>query len=183
MAKSTMQTPETPAAETPPVDGATPITLTFDQLKELLAGSGGNSAAVAALTAQLDNGVLRQNPDPPLISALNPEGERDNPRPALVGTVFLLNTRLQAEELTREEIELLNALQPGHYGEFGEWSVENMSPGMGRPADRKIQITFPNKDTDQRAALPSQTRTGPVGTGLVEMLRTMVRQASALTLA
>lgn len=171
--KPTTQTPETPAAVAPPVDGSTPITLTFDQLKELLAGGGGNAAAVAALTAQLGDGVIKQNPNPPLKSAFNPEGELANPRPPLIGTYFWLNTRLQAEELTRDEITLLNALKPGTYGEYGAWVVENLSPGMGRAEDKKIQITFPNKDADHRAALPS----------MVEMLRRMVREQDALVLA
>jgi hypothetical protein len=174
MAKSTTQTPETPAADTPPVDGSTPITLTFDQLKELLGSGGGNTAAVAALTAQLHaDGVLKQNPNPPLQSAFNPEGELANPRPPLIGTYFWLNTRLQAEELTREEITLLNALKPGVYGEYGAWVVENLSPGMGRAEDKKLQITFPNKDADHRAALPS----------MVDMLRRMVREQYALVSA
>lgn len=169
--KPTTPTPETPAAA-PPVDGSTPITLTFDQLKELLQGSGG-TAAVAALASQLGDGTIKSNPNPPLMSAFNPEGELAHPRPPIIGTVFLLNTRLQAEELTREEIELLNALKPGAYGDYGAWVVENLSPGMGRPEDRKIQITFPNKDKDQRDGLPP----------LVQMLRRMVAEASALTLA
>jgi hypothetical protein len=172
--KPTTQTPETPAAAVPPVDGSTPISLTFDQLKELLQGSGtGHAATIAALAAQLGDGTLRQNPDPPLISAFNPEGELANPRPPLIGTYFWLNTRLDASELTREEIELLNVLKPGVYGEYGAWVVENLSPGMGRPADKKIQITFPNKDADHRATLPS----------MVEMLRRMVREQDALILA
>lgn len=166
-------TPETPAPAAAPVDGSTPITLTFEQLKELLAGSGGNTAAVAAVTAQLGDGVIKQNPDPPHMSAFNPEGELANPRPPLVGTFFWLNTRLQAEELTREEIELLNVLKPGTYGDYGAWMVENLSPGMGRAEDKKLQITFPNKDADQRTALPS----------MVEMLRRMVREQDALVLA
>ena len=162
------QTPDTPAAAS--VDGATPITLTFDQLKELLQGSGGGgAAALGALAAQLSDGTLKTNPDPPHMSAFNPDGERDRPRPTLIGTVFWLNTRLQAEELTREEIELLNALKPGAYGEYGAWTVENLSPGMGRPADRKIQVTFPNKDKDQRDGLPS----------MVAMLRQMVAESTA----
>jgi hypothetical protein len=171
MAKSTTQTPDTPAAAAPPVDGATPITLTFDQLKELLQGSGsGHAATLAALAAQLGDGTLRQNPDPPHMSAFNPEGELAKPRPPLIGTFFWLNTRLQAEELTREEIDLLNVLKPGVYGDYGAWVVENLSPGMGRPADKKLQITFPNKDGDHRATLPS----------MVEMLRRMVAESSAL---
>jgi hypothetical protein len=174
MAKPTTQTPETPAAAAPPVDGSTPITLTFDQLKELLQGSGGgNTAALGALAAQLGDGTIKTNPNPPFMSAFNPEGELAHPRPPIVGTVFWLNTRLQAEELTREEIELLNALKPGVYGPYGAWVVDNLSPGMGRPEDRKIQITFPNKDADHRAALPP----------MVEMLRRMVAEASALVLA
>ncbi len=163
----------TPSTAPPaPVEGSTPITLTFDQLKELLQGSGGG-AALTALVDQLNGGVIPQNPTPPLMSAFNPAGELARPRPPLVGTVFWLNTRLQGEELTREEIDLLNALKPGAYGPYGAWIVENLSPGMGRPEDRKIQITFPNKDPDQRASLPT----------MVEMLRRMVEDASALVLA
>lgn len=165
---------ETPAAAAPPVDGSTPLTLTFDQLKELLQGSGsGHAATLAALASQLGDGTLRQNPDPPLMSAFNPEGELANPRPPLVGTYFWLNTRLQAEELTREEIELLSVIKPGVYGEYGAWVVENLSPGMGRPADKKLQITFPNKDADQRTMLPP----------MVEMLRRIVREQNELVLA
>jgi hypothetical protein len=173
MAKSTTQIAETPAAETPPVDGSTPIMLTFDQLKELLQGSGGNTAAMTALASQLGDGVIKQNPNYPGMSAFNPEGEFAAPRPTLIGTFFWLNTRIQTEELTREEIELLNALKPGVYGPYGAWVVENLSPGMGRPEDRKLQITFPNKDADQRASLPS----------VVEMLRRIVREQETPVLA
>jgi hypothetical protein len=173
MAKSTTQISETPPADAPPVDGSTPITLTFDQLKELLGSGGGHAAALQTLASQLGDGVIKQNPNYPGMSAFNPEGEFAAPRPPLVGTFFWLNTRIQTEDLTREEIELLNALKPGIYGPYGAWVVENLSPGMGRPEDRKLQITFPNKDADQRASLPST----------VEMLRRIVREQETPVLA
>lgn len=180
MAKSTPSPSESPAAAAPPVDGSTPITLTFDQLKELLGSSGGNTAAISAIAAQFGDGVIKADPNPPYRSALNPIGDRDRPRPPLMGTVFWLNTRLDATELTYEEIELLNALKPGVYGPYGAWVVEDRAPGMGRPEDRVIQITFPNKDADHRSGLPSSYKGM---TGMVVMLREMVEQGSAVVLA
>lgn len=53
--------------------------------------------------------------NPPMISALNPLGERDHPRPDLKCKMIWVGHELTKEGLSREEIELLNRMQPGEY--------------------------------------------------------------------
>jgi hypothetical protein len=56
-----------------------------------------------------------ENRLPPDISAYNPKGERDNPRPELRCKMIWVGFKLSATGLSREEIELLNQVQPGDY--------------------------------------------------------------------
>ena len=65
----------------------------------------------------------------PNISAFNPAGEKAHPRPELKGDVYWAGYLLRGDELTREEIDLLNQVQPGSYrmrdrvGRLCRWSV------------------------------------------------------------
>lgn len=70
-----------------------------------------------ANTAAAD--AIRKSQDPsnmfvPNVSVFNPRGERDHPRPKLKCRMFL-PWEAEVESLTREEIELLNLLEPGEF--------------------------------------------------------------------
>lgn len=60
-------------------------------------------------------GTSQENKFFPGISAFNPRGDKDFPRPALKCTMFLMSQPADQESLTREEIELLNLIEPGEY--------------------------------------------------------------------
>lgn len=121
------------------------------------------AASAAAEMFERGTGTIKQNPDYPAISAFNREGEFKNPRPSLNGHVFWVGTPLHASELTREEIELVNALVPGDY-HGGMWVVRDLAPGVKNPEHRRLSVEFQCRDNDQRQDLPK----------FVEMLREMV---------
>ncbi len=54
------------------------------------------------------------NQNSPKISVFNPRGDKDFPRPTLKCPMFIPYPAYQ-DDLTREEIELLNLLEPGEY--------------------------------------------------------------------
>lgn len=70
----------------------------------------GNASNAEALRKSQDP----SNPFAPGTSVFNPRGERDHPRPQLKCKMFL-PWEAEVESLTREEIELLNLLQPGEF--------------------------------------------------------------------
>jgi hypothetical protein len=121
------------------------------------------AASAAAEMFERGTGTIKQNPDYPGISAFNRDGEFKNPRPSLNGHVFWVGTPLHASELTREEIELVNALVPGEYHD-GMWVVRDLAPGVKNPEHRRLSVEFQCRDNDQRQDLPK----------FVEMLREMV---------
>lgn len=106
----------------------------------------------------------------PARSVLNPLGEKDHPRPDIHGEIFWVGTLLRKDEHTREEIELLNKLQPGVYHN-GEWKVIDLAPGVRN--QRKLLVVFPCADRDKRSELPS----------MVEMLRIMTGEVVEPALA
>lgn len=106
----------------------------------------------------------------PARSVLNPLGEKDHPRPDIHGEIFWVGTLLRKDEHTREEIELLNKLQPGVYHN-GEWKVIDLAPGVRN--QRKLLVVFPCADRDKRSELPS----------MVEMLRIMTGEVGEPALA
>jgi hypothetical protein len=171
----------TPAAPIAPDAPAAPA-LSFDQLMQLMQGMAAanqlDPAQLATLVAQAvqaatseaherATGAITAAPDYHAKSAFNPDGDFAAPRPPLVGMYFWLGFPLTPVELLREEIELLNQLEPGHYGPHGAWTVTDTTPGMKRPEDKRYVITFPNKEPDQRNSLPPMR----------EMLRQMVQEA------
>lgn len=105
-----------------------PITLTFEQLQTLLASkseSGSNADLVAAFSQAVTNArePIPENKFSPGISALNPLGEREHPRPGLkcdvtLGTQDPQTKQLrdtypyEADDLTVYEQIALNTLQP-----------------------------------------------------------------------
>lgn len=103
------------------------VALTFDQLKELLAEAKGSSisptelAQIAASAAAegAAKAKMPENKQAPMVSAFNPLGERDHPRPALRCWMYFgsapIGSPRENHTLTVEEIIALNAVMPGHY--------------------------------------------------------------------
>jgi hypothetical protein len=96
----------------------------------------------------------RENRFPPEISYLNPLGERDNPRPELKCKMFWVGYKLSKEVLTKEEIDLLNKIQPGSYrvhksdGRSIPFVVAAKDDESGRL--EKLSFHFPCKNRDDR---------------------------------
>lgn len=141
------------------------MTLTGDQLKDLLAsvaqmvrGDQMNAEMVATMTAkaaaQAAAAVQEKWYDERKyhrISAFNPLGDLEHPRPDLAGEIYWVGTLLRGDELTGEEIDLLNRLEPGLYHK-GQWTVTNLEPG--NPDKRRLLVLFPCSTVDQRNDLP-----------------------------
>lgn len=104
-------------------------------------------------------GVLENN-FPPDISFLNPLGERDNPRPDLKCRIIWAGYEETKEALTREEIELLNRVEPGNYwvtksdGSKVELKVKAKSGNNGRL--EMLRFSFPCKNIEDRMNLRSK---------------------------
>lgn len=90
-----------------------------------------------------------ENARHPDISAFNPLGERDHPRPALRRKTFWIGVPLQQDELTKEEIDLFNAIDHPMEARSGMWKAELKNGGT------ELHITFPNATMDERMDLPS----------------------------
>lgn len=95
-------------------------------------------------------------------SVFNPLGEKAHPRPPLTQEIWWAGYKLQESELMREEIEALNALQPGTYGPNGQWTVRDMEPGT---LPRKLMVKLPSTH-EGRVELIRYDR----GRGLVDLL-------------
>ena len=109
----------------------------------------------------------------PNISAFNPAGEKAHPRPELKGDVYWAGYLLRGDELTKEEIDLLNQVQPGSYrmrdrgGNDQPFIVRDLDPTVR--GSRRLLILFPCTDTDQRHNLPT----------MVEMLTQVLQPVAA----
>jgi hypothetical protein len=174
MAKDEQKPPttqETPALTAPG--------LTRDDLlavvRELVAGNRLDASAIAEVATKAGADVFEKLSGQwwdigkyPGISAFNPLGEKNHPRPELVGKVFWLGYLLNKNELTKAEIDYVNQLQPGLYHD-GHWTVMNLRPGVSNT--QELLVLFPCKDPDARANLPRS---------MTEMLREMVEGVPAL---
>lgn len=100
----------------------------------------------------------------PARSVFNPLGDNAEvgglPRPHLEGDVFWVGTPMDEREMTREEIELANQIEPGIY-HGGQWKVINLAPGQHK---RALLVVFPCAEPDARGSLPT----------MAAMLREMV---------
>ncbi len=84
-------------------------------LAESLQGLRTGQMQAAQLTADMQRRVTRpENNFPPNLSAYNPRGDKDFPRPPLK-CPMLIPWPVEQEAHTREEIELLNLLEQGEY--------------------------------------------------------------------
>lgn len=107
-----------------PAASAPAVALTFEQLKELLAMNAVNPAQIAKIAAEAATEGARavkmpENKQPPGVSAFNPDGERDHPRPKVKCYVYFGSAPIGSPKdnrtVTREEIDALNTLTPGHF--------------------------------------------------------------------
>lgn len=69
----------------------------------------------AEILEKILNKTIPENVAPPLISHYNPEGERDAPREPLKCQMLWVGYDLKTDTLTKDEIALLNRLQPGAF--------------------------------------------------------------------
>ncbi len=93
-----------------------------------------------------------ENARHPDISAFNPLGERDHPRPALRRKCFMSpGYELRAEELTREEIDLLNSIEHNMEARSGAWRADLKRTATDGTAE--LHIAVPT-NPDDRADLP-----------------------------
>lgn len=116
--------------------------------------------------------AIRKSQDPsnmfaPDMSVFNPRGERDFPRPQLKCRMFL-PWEAERESLTREEIELLNLLEPGEF--FIRRNDESRMM-----VDIKATIN-PNSGKFDRLLMNSETGFNNDYHWLVPPLRHMLRQ-------
>lgn len=142
----------------PPVAGFTPA-----QLKEIAALLRGDDDETLKKRAQFEAEAhqkltKRENETHPGISVFNPLGERDHPNPTLKCKMYWCGYDLQAEQLTRVEIELLNQAIPGEFSfTRTDGSPERLTiTGTKNPdgSFEKLEFLFASKG-DNRHNLPS----------------------------
>ena len=90
-----------------------------------------------------------ENARHPDVSAFNPMGERDHPRPKLRRKTFWIGIPLLQDELTAEEIDLFNQIDHPMEARNGTWRAELKNGG------EELHINFPNATIDDRMDLPS----------------------------
>lgn len=83
----------------------------METMKQLVQTQAHSGTAIAEATRKANDPSNMFAPD---ASVFNPRGERDHPRPRLRCKMFL-PWEAEWESLTREEIELLNLLEPGKF--------------------------------------------------------------------
>lgn len=121
-----------------PTGGITP-----EQLQEILAG-----------TAQATRKAMRpENERHPDISAFNPKGERDHPRPKLSRKVIFCGMELHEDELTLGEIELFNKFSHNCVARSGLWRADIKT--TGKNGEGELHISIPVATTDDRMELPN----------------------------
>lgn len=116
-----------------------PSGLSKDDLKEVMESNSEGMRRV----------LKPENARHPDISAFNPEGERDHPRPPLKRKTFWIGVPLQQDELTKDEIALFNQIDHPMEARNGMWKAELRNSGT------ELHITFPNATIDERMDLPS----------------------------
>lgn len=150
MAKSEQQEPAKADAILEQLAGAlskiadrdVPQGLTGDQLEKILEGN-----------AQATRKALRpENERHPDISAFNPKGERDFPRPKLRRKTFWAGQELHEDELTVEEIELFNKVEHTLEARSGAWRAELRRTAKDGQSD--LHVMFPCVSIDDRMELP-----------------------------
>lgn len=96
-----------------------------------------------------------ENARHPDVSAFNPEGERDHPRPKLKRKTFWAGQELHADDLNTSEITLLNKFEHTKEAKNGAWRAEIRRTGA--KGVEELHVTFPCATTDDRMELPQGT--------------------------
>lgn len=146
-------------------DMAQEVTLSLKDLAALVASMNQmgtlNADAIAEIAAKASATAAGVIKDPPYHgkSPFNPEGDLASPRPELWGDIYWAGYLLRGDELTRQEIELLNHLQPGDYEIRSRsatdlpFKVRDLDPGS--KDSRRLLVLFPCTTADQRHDLPT----------------------------
>lgn len=159
------------------------LTLTFDQLLTLVREGQKSQGLDAEMVARLASQTAVAAADHtrqwwdeskfPQKSHFNPLGEKDHPRPDLRREILWLGYPLQKSELTRDEIERLNKIEPGNYHlpnpngtgvqQYNFFIVREKSPG---DPNSPIVVFWPCTDPSDRAKTDRYDR----GRGMVDLL-------------
>lgn len=94
-----------------------------------------------------------ENAQHPDVSAFNPMGERDHPRPKLRRKTFWAGKELHLDELTVDEITLFNQVEHTVEARNGAWRAEVKRTASDGTSE--LHVLFPSKTTDDRMDLPS----------------------------
>jgi hypothetical protein len=108
----------------------------------------GQQRSTEAATAALARGKDPSNLFAPEQSVFNPRGERDYPRPDLKCKMHL-PWEAEKESLTREEIQLLNLLEPGEFRikrNDNSW-IGIKIEGRINPNSNQLEVLFMNSET------------------------------------
>ncbi len=133
-----------------------------DLIAVIRAASGNDDETLkkqAQFYADANRKALRpENETHPGVSAFNPLGDVANPRPDLKCRMFWVGYDLNAENLKREEITLLNSATPGTY-QFHrtDGSIETMQvSGQSNPDGslERLEFQFPCKE-EKKSNLPT----------------------------
>lgn len=133
--------------------------LAADQLEEIL----GRTAEATRKALKPENA---RHPD---VSAFNPNGERDHPRPKLARKTFWAGTELHEDELTLQEIEAFNSFTHSTEARNGSWVAEMRR--TGKMGESQLHVSFPCASADDRMDLPN---------GMMLMLRELLGGAKAV---
>lgn len=147
--------PKVVETELAPADANTALADAFVKALERVQASGGGISKddLKEVMESNSEGMRRalkpENARHPDVSAFNPKGERDFPRPPLRRKTFWIGVPLQASELSAEEIELFNSIEHPMTARNGTWTAELKNAGT------ELHINFPNATIDERMDLPS----------------------------
>lgn len=176
--------------------------LTNEQFEKLLAAASGNSSndAIALLATTMrdlvaaqnrsadatEKTVTRSNATHPGVSAFNPKGEREFPRPKLKAQTLFLGVPQWEDTLTEVEIDLFNSITSGRTARDGKW-VANYTPSTnGGKATLHVTIAIQEGDLASTpplvqilAELATGAKSEDMSTLMVEMA-TMKAELDAL---
>jgi hypothetical protein len=120
---------------------------------------------------------------PPMISHFNPLGDRDHPKPDLKTDIRWVGYRMTKETLRRDEIELVNKLEPGEFrvtksdGRTIPFTVTAKKDDNGKL--ERMNIHFPcksNEDRSNHLSMESYLREVLGESASTESLRAQIEQ-------
>lgn len=138
----------------PPVDVAAAIMALAEKLQAPQGLTKDDlSEAFEAGSEGMRRALKPENPRHPDVSAFNPAGERDHPRPALRRKTFMSpGMELVANELNVEEINLLNSIEHNIEARNGQWRAELKRTATD--GTQELHIVVPCNTMDERMDLP-----------------------------